>query len=69
MRLVQQICQRCIEETCTKDNRWKFQDDDRWSRGTIYCPKELSLEDHGEIPIDRLPHWCPFTAEHLVSQC
>ena len=58
------ICRRC------KGDEWTVDDEIRWERrhseGVVYCPE---LEVNGITTIHKVPPWCRYAAEQVVSQC
>jgi hypothetical protein len=78
--LNQSICRQCIAEAHDRqvvmengyavldgpDNPWYVMDDSNWEAGRVNCPRahDGSLAQTKDKP----PKWCPFSAEHIVSQ-
>ncbi len=55
------------------DHWYEKRDGYWWDRGTVHCPAKFSKPPHRASYVkwkylDVIPAWCPFVAEHAVSE-
>ena len=72
MRLSRNVCMACIVSLNATDGlEWNQFDDERWEHeDVVICPFRyvgFGMPTN-RVKINEIPKWCPYSAEHLVSQ-
>jgi len=80
MPLSEAVCKRCWTEGGRQPEAWGEQQEREWRSGEVLCmirteqsmeaePGQRPMPEECWLPTDCLPPaWCPYAAEHAVSQ-
>lgn len=72
MVLSKAVCKHCVEQSLDEPDSpfaWCHYADSVWDDGLVICPSRYAPGADGEaFTCEPPPSWCPFAAEHIVSQ-